>query len=224
MSLLLYGSLFWIFAVISILLKIQFQIKTELRTIIKAVPAFLAVSFVFSLQSFSLFHVLLMIALVFCMLGDIGMEYNILPGLGLFLIAHIFFTSNFFIHSVILGFSLLPSVAFVASFIVMVIYSGFLFKYLKSSDLNTPAKLLRAVIFYAIVISLTLSTSIFLWLSTDSFLGFIPVLGALFFVVSDSLIGIREFHHQFQYQHVLTLSTYYLAIFLLSMGVVAFMF
>ncbi|MHA2066632.1 MAG: lysoplasmalogenase family protein, partial [Candidatus Thorarchaeota archaeon] len=62
------------------------------------------------------------------------------------------------------------------------------------------------------------------WLSTDSFLGFIPVLGALFFVVSDSLIGIREFHHQFQYQYVLTLSTYYLAIFLLSLSVVVFMF
>ena len=74
-----------------------------------------------------------------------------------------------------------------------------------------------AVKVYAIVLSLTLCTSLMLWVATNAFLGWVPVLGALLFLISDSLIGIKEFHHEFAYQEFLILITYYAAIFLLSL-------
>jgi uncharacterized membrane protein YhhN len=74
------------------------------------------------------------------------------------------------------------------------------------------------------VISLTLSTSFLLWLTTGAVLGFIPFLGACIFVTSDSLVGIREFHHHFNHQWLFIMATYYPAIFLLSLGPVVYVF
>jgi uncharacterized membrane protein YhhN len=225
MEVIVYSIVFWIFSIITIYIKTISENRTLLRTVIKAIPAILSANFAVIFLPSALFYILLMIAQLFCALGDIGMEYNVLPGLGLFLFAHIFFTSNFILQSFTIGLTIFPIVMFTICLILMLIYIVFYYKYIKTTERDVPDILLKSVIVYAIVISLTLSTSLLLWLTSDTLLGFIPFIGTCLFVASDSLIGVKEFHHHFhKYEEVVILSTYYLAIFLISLSAIIYSF
>ena len=228
MSLVIFGIIFWILAVMTIILKSSesLKTKTDLIKIVKPIPAISAAIFTvyMNLPTPALFYLLLAIALVFCALGDIGMEINILPGLGLFLFAHIFYTANFFLQSLTIGLTIVPLIIFAVCLAVMLGYIFFYQRYLKTTQMDVETTLLKAVNVYALMVSLTLSTALLLWLTSDVVLGFIPFVGAIFFVLSDSIIGIREFHHDIKNAEVIILSTYYLAIFLLSLGSILFTF
>jgi len=224
MTLALLAVGFWVFALIATYLKETTKKPFLARTIVKMIPAFIAAVSVFLSESLAPFYVILMLSLVLCGMGDVGMEYNILPGLGLFLFAHFTFVGNFLFQSFLVGPSAVSLAAFIACLAVMMVYVVLFHRYLKSSSQAMPASLLRAVGFYAITISLTVSTSLLLWLVSGVFLGFIPFVGACLFVVSDSLIGIREFHHHFRLEWASVMITYYLAIFLLSLGAVVYAF
>jgi uncharacterized membrane protein YhhN len=220
-----YGVVFWVFAVITITLKSSESLKTRtgLIKLIKPIPALAGAVFIILTQpSASLFYPFLAVALVLCALGDIGMEINILPGLGLFLFSHIFYTANFAWQSTLLGLQTIPLVIFAVCLAFMFVYIFLYQRYLKTTTKEVEPALLKAVNVYALMISLTLSTSLLLWLSSGALLGFIPLAGAVLFVFSDSIIGIREFHHDIKNAEVIILSTYYLAIFLLSLGAIVY--
>jgi uncharacterized membrane protein YhhN len=222
MTLLEYSTVFWSFAVLYIVLEAKGKTGGVPTTLIKAVPALSAVLFVLVASSqLVLFHLLLLLALVFCGLGDIAMEYNILPGLGLFLISHILYTGNFVFHA-LTNLTITSVGGFIAILSIMMIYVGIFHRYIKTA--KEPAELLPAVDLYAIVISLTFSSSVMLWLSTGIIFGIIPVIGAVSFIISDSFIGVREFHHRFRYDEPITMITYYLAIFLLSIAAIIYSF
>jgi uncharacterized membrane protein YhhN len=227
MSLILYSAGFWVFALIIILFKYTdfLQERFALRVIIKVVPALLAVVYVLLFRnSDALFYFIYAIALVFCALGDFGMEINILPGLGMFLFGHIIFIITFLWQSILIGITTTSLVIFGGVFIILLVYIILFRRYLSTSEKDTPKPLLRAVDVYALMISLTLSTSVLLWFTTNNVLGYIPVIGAIMFVISDTMIGIREFHHEFNYQNYLVYSTYYIAIYLLSLAVLIYLF
>jgi uncharacterized membrane protein YhhN len=227
MSLEIYCVIFWVCAVITILLKSNESLKTRtgLVKVIKPIPAIAGAVFIILTQpSASFFYPLLAVALVLCAFGDIGMEINILPGLGLFLFSHIFYTVNFVWQSTLLGLQTIPLVIFAICLAVMFIYIFLYQRYLKTTTKDVEPALLKAVNVYALMISLTLSTSLLLWVSSGTLLGFIPFVGAIFFVFSDSVIGIREFHHDIKNAEVIILSTYYLAIFLLSLCLIVYSF
>jgi uncharacterized membrane protein YhhN len=227
MSLEIYGVIFWVCAVVTIVLKSSESLKTRTGPIkiVKPIPALAGAVFIILMQpSSSLFYTLLAMALVLCALGDIGMEMNILPGLGLFLFAHIFYTINFMWQSTIVGLQAIPLVIFTVCFAVTLIYIFLYQRYLKTTTKDVEPALLKAVNVYAFMISLTLSTSLLLWSSSGTLFGFIPFVGAIFFVFSDSIIGIREFHHDIKNAEVIIISSYYVAIFLLSLGVLVYIF
>ena len=46
------------------------------------------------------------------------------------------------------------------------------------------------------------------------------VCGALFFIASDSMLAIEEFHDPFSASEYLVMTTYYLAVFLIAYGMV----
>lgn len=232
----IYALAFWTFAFLFILIRsIQKQdlilgskrikqIPGALVIVIKAIPTALATLFIlFFRPSPSLFYCLMAVALFFCMLGDIGMEVALFTGIGLFAIAQIIFTITFSSQSLVLGISSIGITTTGLTFVPMVVFVICLIRYLQSSDQGL-GKFRIPVILYAIVISLMLCTAILLWVSSTAFLGGIIVIGAIFFVISDSLFGVREFHHQFSKATVSIFSTYYLAIFLLSLNVLVFMF
>ena len=228
MSLVIFGIIFWILAIITIVLKSSESLKsnTGLVKLVKPIPALAAAVFTIymNLPAPALFYILLAVALVLCALGDIGMEINILPGLGLFLFAHIFYTTDFIVQSVTNGVTMIPLTVFGIVLVIMLGYIFFYQRYLKTTQKEVEPALLNAVNIYALMISLTLSTSLLLWLTSGILLGFIPFIGAIFFVLSDSIIGIREFHHDIKNAEIIILSTYYLAIFLLSLGALLFTF
>ena len=220
MSFLLYLP-FWLFAILAIVIRAvpSIEVKTPILAIIKAIPGILAVLVIFlEYPTPDLFHILLMIALIFCALGDFSIEFALIAGLGMFLISHIFYSINYFWQAWLGEIPLLAWAAFAVSFIGLLIYAFYLVRYLQTStEIETPPAMFTAVKVYAIVLSLTLCTSLMLWVATNAFLGWVPVLGALLFLISDSLIGIKEFHHEFAHQDFLILITYYAAIFLLSL-------
>ncbi|NHJ13093.1 MAG: hypothetical protein EAX95_05415 [Candidatus Thorarchaeota archaeon] len=230
MSFILFATLFWIFAVFAILLRAvpRLEVRTPIRATIKAIPGVLAVVFILLMQPDPIvFYPLLAIALLFCACGDFSIEFKLIAGLGCFLISHIFYVVNFLLMSVTIGLTPIPMLAFAMCLGALMVYIFFYHRYLKTSETEVPAPMLRAVDFYAFMISLTLSTSLLLWLSSSMISpigmtsGAYVFIGALLFVISDSLIGIKEFHHQFarqEIQELMILVTYYLAIFLLAVG------
>ena len=227
MSLLVYGTVFWVIAIISSILQDRFPEVpvASYQTVVKAIPTLLALVYVFyTLPSGSLFYILLGIALFFCMLGDVAMEKDIVPGIGMFLIAHLFFTVNFLWQAISLTMSftnMLIAGLFLSGLVVFV----FLFiRYLQGSGPEVPDFILKAGSFYFILVSATISTSLLLWLTTGALWGFLPLVGAIFFIISDSIIAINEFHHKFSRPELLIMPTYYLAIFLLSLSVFAYVF
>ena len=228
MSLEIYVVLFWVFAIISSLLQDRETPEREktrfiIDTIIKFTPTVLAAGYVFLTRpSDALFYTLFTIAFVFCAFGDVGMEKDLIPGIGMFLIAHLLFTINYLWQASITGLTVVPLTVFGICAVIMIIYVFMFIKYLRSSGPEIPDFVLKAGSFYFVLIGVTLSSSILLWLATGAELGFIPVVGAIFFVLSDSLIAVREFHHEINHDELLVMPTYYLAIFLLSLNVIVY--
>jgi uncharacterized membrane protein YhhN len=220
-----YITVFWVCAFITVVLKSNESLKTKTGAVklIKPIPALAGAAFIIlTLPSASIFYPLLAVSLVLCAFGDIGMEIDILPGLGLFLFSHIFYTANFVWQSALLGFQTVPVVIFAICLMIMFVYIFLYQRYLKTTTKAVEPVVLKAVNVYALMISLTLSASLLLWLSSGAILGMIPFVGAILFVISDSIVGIREFHHDFKNAEVIILTTYYLAIFLLSLGAVVY--
>ena len=224
-----YSALFWILAIISIILQDR---KAEsgvikvasLTTVVKFLPTLSAVIFALIFRPPTLFTILLAAALVFCTLGDVGMEIDLVPGIGMFLLAHILFTTNFLWRSSVAMITTIPLSLMAISMVVGLLYVFMLIRYLRSSGPEIPPFILRAGSLYFIIIVATFSTSVLLWQTTGALLGYIPVIGALVFIMSDSFIGINEFHHKISRHEFYIMPTYYLAIFLLSLGVFVFTF
>ncbi len=227
MSLEIYSAIFWIVAIVSIYLQDKAASAGEKKlasptTLIKMIPTLSAAIFVILFRVPTLFTILLTVALVFCTLGDVGMEVDLVPGIGMFLIAHILFTINFVWHSVLTGFLMVPEMLATTCLGFGIIFVVQFIRYLQSSGPDVPSFILRAGSLYFIMIVATLSFSLLLWQSSGAILGFLPVIGALFFIISDSFIGINEFHHKLSRHEFYIMPTYYLAIFLLSLGVFVF--
>jgi alkenylglycerophosphocholine/alkenylglycerophosphoethanolamine hydrolase len=228
MSLEIYSAVFWVVAIVSTYLQDKASTGEKkvasLTTLIKMIPALSAVVFVLLFRPPTLFTILLAAALVFCMFGDVGMEVDLVPGIGMFLIAHILYITNFLWQASVVGLTLIPLAVFAGCLVVGVVYVFMLIRYLRASGPEIPPFILRTGTLYFIIIAATLSASLLLWQTSAVLLGYLPVIGALFFIISDSLIGINEFHHKLSHHEFYIMPTYYLAIFLLSLGVFVFAF
>jgi hypothetical protein len=225
MSLLIYSIAFWVIAIISTFLQEKYPDVgvASYQTVVKAIPTTLALLYLFdALLTGSLFAILLGVALFFCILGDVAMEKDIVPGIGMFLLAHLFFMVNFLWQSISLAATFTNILIAILCFGGGVVYVFLYIRYLNSSGPEIPDFVLKAGSFYFVLISATLSTSLLLWLTTGAFWGFLPVIGAVFFIISDSIIALNEFHHKLSHPEFLIMPTYYLAIFLLSLSIFAF--
>jgi len=224
----IYTLVFCILAIIGIILQDRKAQSGDTKvasvtTLFKFLPTLSAVVFVLLFRSLTLFTILLAAALVFCTLGDIGMEIDLVPGIGMFLLAHILYTSNFLWHSVA-GLAMIPLALFAVCVATGIVYVIMLIRYLRSDGPEIPPFILRAGSLYFIIITVTFSSTVLLWQTTGAVLGYLPVIGALFFIISDSFIGINEFHHKLGRHEFYIMPTYYLAIYLLSLGVFVFAF
>ncbi|MFX1270522.1 MAG: lysoplasmalogenase [Promethearchaeota archaeon] len=223
MSLLIYVPAFWVIAIISTILQDRSaegeKKLASLTTLIKLTPALISVIYVLlTPTSLTPFYILLAAALVFCMFGDVAMEVDLVQGIGMFLIAHLLYNADFLLHTSAAGPTNLPLAASLVCFAIMIVYVFMLLRALRSTGPEVPPLILRAGTFYFLLISGTLSTSVLLWLTTNNPLGFIPAIGAAFFILSDSLIGINAFRQKITHHELYIMPTYYLAIFLLALS------
>jgi uncharacterized membrane protein YhhN len=220
---------FVFFAVLFIVIKaikaneLQFnnQIVNSLlpySTGVKIIPAGLAIIFVLVNQHESVFlSLFLSLGLLFCLLGDAGMEKGLIPGLPLFLVAQILLIVTFVGESLTIGIS---TEAFIITGLVTIAVAGydvFFIRYLETSE-EGLGEFRIPVIIYCVFLSGMFLSTLLLWTSSNTQEFGLVVLGGLLFVISDSIIAIREFHHPITNNIIKVMSTYYSAIFLLSLS------
>lgn len=145
---------------------------------------------------------LFLVGLIFSFFGDLFLlfKWGFLFGLGSFLLAHLFY---------ILCFKNLAKIKISNNWLVfiglyLVSLLAFLFPYLK--EMKIP------VIIYGI----TISTMFYFSLKTSNR---ILILGAIFFVISDSVLAINLFVNQSTILSILVMITYVIAQFLLMKGI-----
>ncbi|MHA1513175.1 MAG: lysoplasmalogenase [Candidatus Hodarchaeales archaeon] len=187
-------------------------------TIIKAIPAGLTIVFVLINNNESFFlHVILGMALLFCMFGDIGMEKGLIPGLLMFLVGQILFIVAFVGQALTTEINIEPLLITAVVTLGMIVYIILFLRYLESSEKGL-GEFRIPVLLYCVFLSGMFLSTFLLWMSSGVMELGIVVLGGLLFVISDSIIAIREFHHQINYSTLKVMTTYYSAIFLLSLA------
>jgi uncharacterized membrane protein YhhN len=200
-----YFALIFALAVTAILLEIL-ELKIP-YAFAKAATTIAIIFFASSNRSMSRLGAQMVTALIFCLLGDIALIWNqfFLVGVGLFLVAHLLFIralKNRF------GFKILP-LAFLFSLVALVSIV-----YILWSGLAGILKV--AVPTYAIVISIMVAQAISIALRKRSKMRSQLALGAILFMVSDTLLGINGFLHPFPFSGVFILSTYWGALVFLA--------
>lgn len=145
----------------------------------------------------------ILFGLVFCFIGDVFLlnDEQFVFGLGAFLVAHLLFTYGFWR----IGnreFYLLP-------LLILLIIGSSYYVYLY----NELAELAIPVAFYVFVIIIMCWQAISLYMNNLKNKFFLMIgIGALLFLVSDSIIALNKFKEPFKASTMLILSTYWLSL------------
>ncbi|MBG9378189.1 lysoplasmalogenase [Panacibacter sp. DH6] len=169
--------------------------------------------------------VIITLAFFFCFLGDFFLLNdaelsNFILGLSGFLLAHLFFI-YFFLR--LKKFSDKYRLFLFANTFIILVYIGALLFVCHTGIMRNNMEI--PVGLYAIVLGLMLLTAIHTVnnksLQKLAKVYFIP--GALFFVLSDSLLALQKFALDIRYGGILVMVTYAAAIFILYLGVIRFL-
>ena len=168
----------------------------------------------------SQFKVLVLLALFFSWVGDVllmfdrdGTLYFIL-GLSAFLLAHIFY---------ILFFNKVRTTEMISAkwgyFLIVVLYYGLFITFINPylGDMHIPVKV------YAVVISSMFLLSMHMLHLKNRKSGILMMLGALLFVISDSVLAINRFYSAFEGAGFIIMLTYGLAQLLIIEGSVRYL-
>ena len=156
-----------------------------------------------------MFRRLLIVALGFCLFGDVLLmkpDYFVY-GLGAFLIAHLIFAKGF------IGVQGFQGSQIVFLVLLLIGVGLYFWLYPDLGGLKYP------VAAYVLVILFMVWQAIGLYLKNKTITGGLIALGALFFMFSDSLIAVDKFKNPFEFSGLLILSTYWLAITLIANSV-----
>ena len=157
------------------------------------------------------------LAFFFCILGDINIDRNFITGMLFFTIAQLIFSLSYVLITLFF-FTITIEIVLVVILILLVTFGyGILFiRYLDKAT-SGLGKYKNPLIVYMTLISFMFISSTLLWLTSND-IGYLTiVLGGIMFIISDSLIAIREFHPSFKPRAVAVMGTYYLAILFISL-------
>ena len=180
----------------------------------------LIIYFVSALRSFySSLKKWMILALALSWLGDVLLIFESMNagffifGLAAFLIAHIFYIVLFDQLRVKekIKQSLLPLLPIAIYYILLM-----------SLLQPTLGQMQKPVSVYGLVISIMLSFAIDLWRSKDRLASFFIILGALLFIMSDSLLAINKFYNPFEFAGIAIMLTYGIAQLLITLGAVRY--
>ena len=157
------------------------------------------------------------IALFFSWVGDVLLHLDgyFIPGLISFLLAHIFYiiflSSTSSLKS---SFFKLRPVMLIAVMAYLIELMHLLWPYL--GNLKLP------VLFYGITISTMLSAALWQYQKLDNRTATYFIIGALFFVTSDSLLAFNKFRQAFEFSGVYIMTTYILAQLFIVVGAIRY--
>lgn len=143
---------------------------------------------------------------VFSLVGDtllINPE-NFVLGLASFLVAHLFYIAAFF-KAGEGKFALVSLAAYAVGFAIFALVSG-----------GVPESLKIPVAVYALAISTMLGAALNFYLTQKTPPAVFALTGAMFFVLSDSLLAYNKFNDEFFLAKLLILSTYFFAQWLIA--------
>lgn len=162
----------------------------------------------------------ILLALIFSWLGDVLLMFQdkkdifFLLGLSSFLLAHIFYIIYF--HQVRVRENVKSNPWFL---VVVVIYYAALISFLSPFlyEMKLPVRI------YGIVISFMFMLALHMLFIKNKQAGKWMMIGALLFVMSDSLLALNKFYQQFEFASVLIILTYALAQFFIVKGAVDYL-
>lgn len=155
-----------------------------------------------------LLHWLILAGLFFCAIGDATLHWFVV-GLSAFLIGHVFYLAGFFTQW---QFTKLRAIFIVPIALYGVVMGSILAKALQDAG---DAALMLPVLLYILVISTMAWSAI---MSGNKF----TIAGSLLFVISDSILAWNMFVEPVPSSHLLIMSTYYGAQFLIAHSLQSF--
>lgn len=206
MSVIIYSILFFFFVAISIFARLtdRFSKYVFFKPITTIILIILAVNI--NLNTQTDYSLITIIALVFCLFGDVFLLFKrtFLYGLISFLIAHLFFTYNF---TTIIGFTtnIIPLII-----LLIYVFVFFIKVYKKTGSYTFP------ILFYMLIIVLMGWQAINLFLHFRSLAYFFLMIAALLFMISDTIIAYKKFKKEFKYAELFILSFYWLSIYIFT--------
>ncbi|MEN8137191.1 MAG: lysoplasmalogenase [Bacteroidota bacterium] len=216
----LLSTLFLLISIITI--SVRLTGNDELENIFKPMlmPVLMIILYTHSNKLSSIYSRLIFMALGFSLLGDIFLMPlfdNFIFGLASFLLAHVLYIIAFakmnssFVLGLIKG-KLYSSIIFLA----YVFLVAFLVN--KMIDSNTETFLLVAVVIYASVITLMVLFSISLSNNVEGIATKMIMVGAILFMLSDSIIAINKFAFEVDLSGLWIMSTYTLGQWMIAVG------
>ena len=154
------------------------------------------------------------LALVFCFLGDLFLEFpkHFIPGLSACLVGHIFYAVKFLSDITVI--SKLPWWMFLFT-IVYIAYGITLNSRLSIPDLKQKT----AVYIYTVIILIASFLSLLMCNSVSVYSFWIVLIGTLLFIFSDSILAFNRFKKRSQYGSVCLMAAYGAAQLLIVLGI-----
>ena len=180
--------------------------------IFKPLTLILIISIVLIFQpSEEKYKIFILVGLLFSLIGDVFLifpERHFTKGLIAFLVGHIFYIFAFLIPQ---GFNFNVWI-FLPIFLLGVLYLKIILPYAGEKALP--------VIIYIIIIAIMGWTALERFYSAQTIGALLAAIGAILFMLSDSILAYNKFRKQFGSAELIILSTYYTAQWLLALSVI----
>ncbi|MFL0583161.1 lysoplasmalogenase [Solibacillus silvestris] len=181
-------------------------IDSSLKMVFKLLPMIflLVLAFLTKVHVKSPYYWLISIGLIFCAVGDYTLQWFII-GLSFFLVGHIFYIFAF------RSTNQKNTPLYVKIFLAL--YGAVMMFWIAGSLLQKGDTVLAVAVIAYILVILTMG-----WTSFRTGSKF-AVIGAILFIMSDSVLAINRFMFDVPYSHILIMSTYYGAQFFLMLSI-----
>ena len=153
------------------------------------------------------YKTLLTIALVFCAIGDYTIQWFII-GLSFFLIGHLFYIGCFITTK--------EQRTPIWIKIILLLFGGIMMVWIGGTLLKNNDTVLAIAVCAYIVVILTMG-----WTSYRTGSKF-AIIGAILFIISDSILAINRFIFNIEFSHQLIMSTYYGAQILMALSIASY--
>ncbi len=182
------------------------SISDSFILVFKLIPMILIIFLAFLSQSKNAiaYKTLVIIALIFCAFGDYTLQWFII-GLSCFLVGHIFYIRAFLSSS--------EKITPLWMKLLLLIYGGSMMIWISITLYNSNQSILSILVCAYIIVILTMGLTSF---KTGSIYASI---GAILFIISDSILAINKFISPIEYSHQLIMLTYYAAQIFIALSI-----